>query len=184
MLPTSVICDVMDRFGALDAEIKPVWSGASLCGLISTVWTREGDNLGIHRSLDRAQPGRVLVVAGGGQTYRALLGDLIAERARNQGIAGFVVDGSVRDVPGIRAAELPVFARGVNSAGPYKNGPYRLGEPVAVGGAVANEGDLICGDADGVVVVPRLGAEEVLLRAQRKHTQEAETRVALIAART
>ena len=183
-LPTTVITDEMDRFGTLDSAFYPVWNGAKLCAQASTILTREGDNLGIHEYLSAAVPGRVAVVAGGGFLHRALLGDLIAERAVNAGVAGFVVDGAVRDVSGIESAGLPVFARSVNSAGPYKHGPFRLGVPVAVGGVVVREGDIICGDADGIVVISLEQAEEVLVRAQAKLQHEEETRGQLIASRT
>lgn len=182
-LPSTVITDEMDRFGSVSADIKPVWEGARICAQASTILTREGDNLGIHAYLAQAQRGRVAVVAGGGYVDRALLGDLIAERAVNAGLAGFVIDGAVRDVEGIESAGLPVFARSVNAAGPYKNGPYRLGQPVAIGGVVVNDGDIICGDADGVVVVPLGLADAVLLRAQAKLTKEDETRHQLITSR-
>lgn len=184
-LPTTVITDVMDRFGTADPEIGPVWQGAAFCGVASTVWTREGDNQGIHEFLrGDILTGCILVVAGGGFKNRALLGDLIAERAVNAGIAGIVVDGAIRDVPGIEEAGIPVFARSVSSAGPYKSGPFRLGEPVSIGGVVVNNGDIICGDSEGVVVVPRHRAEEVLSKAQEKLQNESKKRQSLISTRS
>lgn len=183
-LPTTVITDEMERFGTVSAEIKPVWPGAKVCAQASTIWTREGDNLGIHGYLKEPVPGRVVVIAGGGYVDRALLGDLIAERAVNARLAGFVIDGAVRDVDGIEEAGLPVFARAVNSAGPYKSGPFRLGVPVSLGGVVVNDGDIICGDADGVVVIPLADAKELLPRAQAKLRDEEETRDQLIASRS
>lgn len=183
-LPTTVITDAMDRFGTLDPAIKPVWEGARVCGLASTVHSREGDNLGIHELLERAQPGRVVVVAAGGAISRALIGELIAERAVNAKVAGFVIDGAVRDVQGIEETGLPVFARGVSAAGPYRDGPYRLGRPVAVGGTVVNEDDIVCGDADGVVVVPLGRAEEVCQLAEEKMQLEVDTRAATIRSRS
>lgn len=183
-LPTTVITDVMDRFGTMSSHIKPVWDGARLCAQAVTIWTREGDNLGIHALLkEGAAHGRVVVIAGGGFAERALLGDLIAERAVNAGLAGFVVDGGVRDVDGIAEAQLPVFAGAVVSAGPYKDGPYRLHVPVSAGGVAVNEGDIICGDADGVVVVPLDQAAAVLPLAQAKLQHEQTTRQQLIASR-
>jgi RraA family protein len=182
-LPTTVITDEMERFGSVSSEIKPVWDGAVVCAQAATLWTREGDNLGIHRALEDVVSGRVVVIAGGGLTERALLGDLIAERAVNAGWAGVVVDGAVRDPDGIRESGLPVFARAIVPAGPYKHGPFRLGVAVSVGGVAVRDGDIICGDANGVVVVPLEDAEELLPRAQAKLAHEESTRGDLIATR-
>jgi regulator of RNase E activity RraA len=184
VLPTTVITDEMERFGSMSADIKPVWDGAVICAQARTVWTREGDNLGIHKALEEVEPGRVIVVAGGGMLDRALLGDLIAERAVNAGVAGFVVDGAVRDAEGIEESGLPVFARAAVPAGPYKSGPFRLGEPIAAGGVVVSDGDIVCGDANGVVVIPLLAAEELLPRAEAKLAHEESTRENLIRVRS
>jgi RraA family protein len=175
-LPTANVADAMDRLGVLDSRIKPVWAGATVVGPAYTVWTRAGDNKLLHEALHLAKPGDVIVVNGQGDESRALIGELIAERAKAAGIAGFVIDGAVRDAEVIGSIEVPVFARAVTPAGPYKHGPGHLGRTVAVGGVAVSPGDIVVGDADGVVIVPRDEAEQVLKDAERKHADETALR--------
>lgn len=176
-IPAANIGDAQERIGVASG-LSPVWSGARLAGPAYTVWTRPGDNLFIHKALEGARPGDVIVVNGGGDLSRALIGDLIGIRARNLGIAGFVIDGVVRDAEALAACGLPVFARGVTPAGPYKFGPGRLQVPVAIAGVVVAPEDLVVADADGVVVVRRDEAAEVLAEAERIEAREAAKRTA------
>lgn len=178
-LPAANVGDAQERLGSASG-LHAVWPGARLAGPAFTVWTRPGDNLVIHQALDRAQPGDVVVVNGGGDESRALIGDLIGARARSLGIAGFVIDGAVRDAEALAACGTPVFARAVTPAGPFKSGPGRLQQPIAVAGVVVMPGDLVVADADGVVVVPRSDAAAVVERAERIETEEAEKRAALL----
>ncbi|WP_413248312.1 RraA family protein [Sinomonas flava] len=181
-LPTPNIGDAMERLGVLDSAIKSVWPGGRLAGPAFTVWTRAGDNAYIHRALAEAAPGDVIVVNGQGDESRALMGDLIGARARNAGIAGFVIDGAVRDAAGLEQVGMPVFARATSPAGPYKNGPGALGCAVAVGGVAVLPGDIVVGDDDGAVVVPSARAEEILLAAEAVQQDEAERMRAILAA--
>jgi regulator of RNase E activity RraA len=160
-VPVSAVADAQQRLWVLDAGIGPMWAGAACVGPALTVYTRAGDNVAVHRALDLAEPGDVLVVNGQGDTNRALLGGLLAARACRAGLAGCVIDGAVRDVDELVASGLPVFARGATPAGPYKHGPAEIGYPVACGGVVCAAGDIVCGDSDGVVVVSRSRAEDV-----------------------
>lgn len=155
-LPTSTLSDSMERTGGVRG-VHPVPGGRwpRVAGPALTVRTRPGDNLVVHRALDLAEPGDVLVVDAGGALDRAVLGELMARWAAVRGLAALVVDGAVRDVEGLAAGPLPVFARGVNHLGPYKDGPGEIGGPVQVGGTVVCAGDVVVGDADGVAVVPR-----------------------------
>ncbi len=150
----ATVSDALERLWVLDGGIRAMWPGAACVGAALPVYTRAGDNLAVHRALGIARPGDVLVVNGQGDTTRALLGGLMAGRARKLGLAGIVVDGAVRDVDEIASVGLPVFARASTPAGPYKNGPAEIGLPVACGGVVCSPGDIVCGDADGVAVVP------------------------------
>lgn len=175
-LPTANIADAMHRLGALDPVVKPAWHGATLVGSAYTVWTRPGDNLGIHQALTEAQAGDVIVVNGGGDEGRALLGELIAGRAKALGVAGFVIDGAVRDSEGLAEYDMPVFARARTPAGPYKDGPYATCVDVAITGVVVHPGDIVVGDADGVVIVPLHSAEAIADRAEAKHADELATR--------
>lgn len=180
-LPVANIGDSMDRLGVVDAGIQAVWNGAALAGPAFTVEVAGGDNAGIHQALALIPAGAVLVVNGHGVTDRALIGELIAERLRKVGCAGFVVDGAVRDVNDIAEMRFPVFARSSSPAGPYKNGPFRIGVPIALGGVVVSPGDIIVGDGDGLAVVPASEAPAILERARRKNADEAETRRAILA---
>lgn len=176
-IPAANISDAQERIGVASA-LSPSWPGARLAGPAYTVWTRPGDNLYIHKALEEAQPGDVIVVNGGGDQSRALIGDMIGIRARNQGVAGFVIDGAVRDAEALAECGLPVFARSVTPAGPYKFGPGRLQIPVAIDGVVVAPGDLVVADADGVVVVRRDDAEQVLAQAEAIEAREEAKRTA------
>lgn len=172
-----------ERLGALDPRIKPVWAGATIAGFAYTVWTRAGDNKFLHEAIGNAAAGDVLVVNGESDESRALLGELMAERAKVNGLAGFVVDGAVRDAETIGEIGLTVFARAVTPAGPFKYGPGRLGCTVAVGGVAVSSGDIVLGDSDGVVIVPRADADTVLQAAEAKFADETARREEIKAGR-
>jgi len=183
-LPAANIGDAMDRLGVANSAIQAIWPGARLAGPAFTVWTRPGDNQGIHQALGLARPGDAIVVAGGGDESRALLGELIGERAINLGIAGFALDGAARDAEALAEIGMPVFARATTPAGPYKNGPSRLGTPIAFGGVPVLPGDVIIGDSDGVVVIPRDQAAAVAEAAEAVFEDETNRRQAIVAARS
>jgi regulator of RNase E activity RraA len=178
-LPTANIGDVMDRLGILDSRISTIWPGARLVGPAFTVWTRSGDNEAIHRAIAVAQPGDVIVVNGQGDESRALIGDIMGSRAKAKGLAGFVLDGATRDARRLEEIGIPVFARAVTPAGPYKFGPGYLGRVVAVGGVAVAPGDLIVGDDDGVVVIPLADAETVVAAAEGVLRSEDERRATI-----
>jgi RraA family protein len=153
--PVALIGDIQRRMGMMASVIRPMTKHARFYGTILPVLTREGDNLAIHRALDEAVPGDVLVINGNSEVNRSLFGDLLAEICLARGIAGVVIDGATRDVDEIEALNLPVFARAVNPAGPTKTGPGTVGTPVACGNVVCNPGDAIIGDRDGIIIVSR-----------------------------
>lgn len=175
-LPAANVGDAMERFGIIDGAIAPVWRGARAVGPAYTVHTREGDNLGVHEALAAAPAGSVIVVNAGGLTKRALIGELMAGRALRKGIAGFVFDGAVRDGHDIGEMQMPVFARGLSPAGPYKSGPFRLQVDVAIGGVVVHPGDIIVADDDGVAVIPVDQLAEVVEAAEAIFASETERR--------
>ena len=177
-LPTANIADAMERFGC-PRGVLPIWEGARVAAEAFTVLTRAGDNLFLHEAMRQIGPGQVMVVDGGGDESRALMGDLIGARAQAAGVAGFVIDGAVRDAPALRELRLPVFARTVTPAGPYKHGPGRLQVAVSIGGVVVRPGDFVIGDEDGVVVVPVEIASEVATRARAVFDNEILKRAAL-----
>lgn len=162
--PVALIGDAQKRMGLLSAQIELVTPGLKLAGTILPILAREGDNLAIHRALDDAQPGDVLVINGYGEISRAVFGDILGEICTSKGIAGVVIDGSTRDVDELTAMKLPVYARGVSPAGPWKNGPGQVGFPVACGNIVCNPGDAIIGDSDGLVVIARQDVTAALER--------------------
>lgn len=180
-LPVANIGDAMQRLGVVEAEIGAVWRGARTSGTARTVEVAGGDNAGVHEAIGTLLPGDVLVVNGHGVRDRALVGELIAERLRARGCVGLVIDGAVRDVDDLEELAFPVFARAVTPAGPYRNGPFRVGVPVAIGGVVVHPGDVIVADGDGVAVVPAAEAGEVLDRAETKHADETRIRNEIVA---
>lgn len=137
------------------------------------------DNLAIHQALEIVRPGDVIVVDGGRATDRALVGEIMKVLAQTRQVAGFVIDGAIRDVEAYREDDFPCFARAVIHRGPYKNGPGRIGVPVQVGGTVIAPGDVVVGDADGVVAFP---VSEVagLLEAAAVHLHQEEKILAAI----
>lgn len=139
---------------------------ATMAGPALTVRTRPGDNLVVHKALDLARPGDVLVIDARGEITNAIMGELMCTYARERGIAGIVLDGAVRDFNALSAGIIPVFARGVSHLGPYKSGPGEIHGSIQVGGVVVNDGDIIVGDADGIVVVPRRRAEATATAAE------------------
>lgn len=175
-LPVANVGDSMDRLGVVDSGIHAMWPGAALAGPAFTVEVAGGDNAGIHAAITAIPAGAILVVNGHGVTDRALIGELIAERLRKVGCAGIVIDGAMRDIGDLEELRFPAFARASSPAGPYKNGPFRLGVPVALGGVVVQPGDIIVGDRDGLAVVPAADAADVLARAEQKNRDETDTR--------
>jgi regulator of RNase E activity RraA len=178
-LPAANIGDAMDRLGVLDSRIQAIWPGARLAGPALTVWTRAGDNAAIHAALALGKPGDVIVVNGQGDESRALLGELMGGRAKAAGLAGFVLDGAARDAADLADLGVPVFARACTPAGPYKNGPGRVGATIAVGGVAVSPGDIVVGDRDGVVVIPRADAADVATAAEAVFEDESRRRAAI-----
>ncbi len=168
---TPEVSDLMNRLYTMTSAIQNVIDPAlRIVGPACTVKVFPGDNLMVHKSLDMAEPGDVVVVDAGSSSMNGVLGDLISTKARHRKIAGFVVDGLIRDLPRIRAlGDFPVFARGVTPIGPLHRGPGEINFPISAGGIVVHSGDIIIGDLNGVVVVPQEVASELLarLRAQR-----------------
>ncbi|MFL9653668.1 RraA family protein [Streptomyces sp. PB17] len=182
-VPAAHVGDALARMTVMDGGIRLLTGRAVLLGHALTVDVRSGDNLAVHRALDEARPGDVLVVNGHGDTTRALIGDLIGEIMVNTGVTGAVVDGAVRDVQALSAMGLAVYARAITPAGPFKDGPGAVGAPVAVGGTVVAPGDVLVGDADGVVVVPQRRVTEVLGRVDKIAEKEDALRGRILAAR-
>jgi len=174
LFQASILADVAGRRGTLGGRIQPLARTMKVAGPAFTVEVRPGDNLMIHAALALAQPGDVIVVDGKGDLSCALTGALMAAHAQKAGIAGFVIDGAVRDTDECARGSFPIFAAGANPNGPLKGAAGRINWPVSLAGTSVNPGDLIVGDADGVVVVPRELAAAIVGGAQAKVDAEAE----------
>jgi len=171
---TSHLADAMDGRGALDYRIKPIDpANASFVGPALTAFAYPADVLAVFGALSEAEPGDVIVCANDAFTKTAVIGDLAAGMMKNAGVAAFVTDGLARDKAGIVAAGLPLFCAGIQPNSPAMNGPGIVGAAINVGDVHVRPGDVIVGDADGVVVIPADRLEIVLERLER--IQEAET---------
>ena len=182
-LPVANVSDSMSRMTAGGARLRPMHGGGALAGPAFTVKARPGDNLMLHKALDLAQPGDVIVCDGGGDLTNALIGEMMIAHAIKRGLGGVVINGAIRDAAALRAGSFPVFAAGVSHRGPYKDGPGEINVPIAIDGMVIEPGDLILGDDDGMLCVPFDHVTTVLAATQAKQAAEVK-QMAQIAAGT
>lgn len=169
----AILADVAGRRGTMNARIAPVHHSMAVAGPAFTVEVRPGDNLMIHAAIALARPGDVLVIDGKGDQSAALMGTLMLSACKKQGLAGVIVDGAIRDKLELLELGFPVFSAGFNPAGPTKFVPGRINHPISAGNAIVNPGDLVVGDADGVVVIERAKAPAMLALADKKVADEA-----------
>ncbi|HEX3350187.1 MAG TPA: RraA family protein [Acetobacteraceae bacterium] len=174
-LPVANISDCMSRMSAGGPRLRPMHSGAVMAGPAFTVKTRPGDNLMVHKAIDTAAPGDIIVVDAGGDLTNAIVGEIMMNYAILRGIGGMVIDGAIRDYGTIRKQDFPVFAAGVTHRGPYKDGPGEIGAAVAIDGMVIEPGDLMIGDEDGLLCVPYADAERICAETEAKHAAEEKT---------
>ena len=168
----SILADVAGRRGTLDGRIVPLTHSTRVAGPAFTIEVRPGDNLMIHAAMAMAKPGDVLVVDGKADRTCALMGAIMLTACKKMGIAGVVLDGAHRDTEEILELGFPLYSVGSNPNGPTKFVPGRINWPISCGGVAVNPGDLIVGDADGVVVIEREKAESLLDLAARKVAEE------------
>jgi 4-hydroxy-4-methyl-2-oxoglutarate aldolase len=175
--PTGHLVDALGGLGALDYRIKPVAPAAPadqvFYGVAVTCDCGPADNLAVFAALEATRPGDVIVAATGAYMGCALIGDLLLGMARNCGALAFVTDGLARDLDGLEAVGIPVFCRGISPNSPARNGPGKVGLPVHLGGMTVASGDLVAGDRDGVVVVPRARIAEVAQTLEKIREAEA-----------
>ncbi len=172
--PTGFLVDAMGGSGALDYRIKPaIAEQTGFCGVAVTCDAGPADNLALIAALEAIQSGDVVVCTTGNYTGCAVTGDLVLGMARNCGAVGFVTDGCVRDLPGIRMVGLPCYCVGVTPNSPARSGPGTVGHPINVAGHPVASGDVIVADLDGVVVVPRARLDAVIARLPAIRTSEA-----------
>lgn len=161
-LPVVNIGDVMNRLQFMRGGFRSYGDRRTVVGSALTVKARPGGNLFLHRAIDLARPGDVIVCDGGGDLSIALAGDLMIGQASSRRVGALVIDGAVRDIATVAAMQIGVWARGATPAGPFKDGPGEIGYPVACGGQVLMTGELITADEDGVVVIPLAEAATVI----------------------
>ncbi len=177
----SILADVAGRRGTMDGRIAALSPAMRVCGPAFTIEVRAGDNLMIHAAMAMARPGDVLVIDGKADRTCALMGSIMLNACKQLGLAGVVIDGSIRDTEELRELGFPVWAIAANPNGPTKNISGRINWPVSCGGVAVRPGDLIVGDADGVVVVEREKAASLLPLAAQKVADERQ-RIADISA--
>ena len=174
-LPSATLHEAAGKIGALPSGIKPVAPQFKFAGSALTVHSPGGDNLWLHRALDVAQPGDVMVVFASGAWEHGYWGEIMTTMAQVRGLAGLVIDGCVRDSVLLADIGFPVFARGLCIQGTGKDfgATGWINHPVLMGNAAVQAGDLVVGDADGVVAIPHDRAAEVIAASQRREDEEA-----------
>lgn len=165
--------DCMNRTAAVSSRIRPM-NHAPLLGSAFTVKVAQGDNLMFHKAMDMAQQGDVVVIDAGGFTDRAILGELMITYCKSRGLAGVIVDGSIRDSDAIAEMNFPVYAAGISPNGPYKNGPGEIGTVISFGGQVVRPGDIVIGDGDGILIIQPEDADDLLAKVRQVQSKEEE----------
>lgn len=164
-IPVANIADNMNRLYCMNTAIKPM-NGRHILGSAYTVKTVQGDNLIIHKAMDIAQPGDILVIDGCGYMQRSLAGEIMFRYAENRNLGGLIFDGTIRDIDAVNDISIPIYARGATPRGPFKNGPGEINVPICCGGQVVLPGDIIVGDSEGVVVIRPEDAQEIATMAK------------------
>ena len=172
MIPTTAVSDALKGMNNLEGTIKPLKEEYKIAGRAYTVKLPVGDNVMLLKSLKEAKPGDILVVDSKGDTYRAIAGDFVVGMMKTLELGGLVVDGVIRDIIDIKKLNFPVFSKGTTVSSGGKNGPGETNVPISCGGVSVHPGDIVVGDVDGVVIVPKEQAEDVLKRAKEKMTKD------------
>jgi 4-hydroxy-4-methyl-2-oxoglutarate aldolase len=173
-MPTGWVVDANGRRGAVDYRVRPLTRAMHFCGVALTVQSRPRDNLAPYAAIQYAKPGDVMLIATDTYEEASVAGDVLLGMAKNQGICALVTDGLVRDIDGLNAVGIPVFARGLSPNSPHKDGPGKIGVPIYVGGVMVNAGDVVIGDQDGVVIVARDALESVITALADVKSKEAK----------
>jgi 4-hydroxy-4-methyl-2-oxoglutarate aldolase len=177
----STVHEAQGRRGAFATAIRPIQQDARIAGPAVTVSCHAGDNLMLHAAVEVCRPGDVLVVVTTSPSTDGMLGELLATSLAAHGVVGVVIDAGVRDVAALRAMRFPVWARAISPQGTVKASPGSVNVPVVCGGQLVTPGDVVVADDDGVVVVSRAEAEDVLAAARNREAAEATKRSRLAA---
>ena len=180
----ATLYEAAGRKGMVDPTIRPAWHGAKVCGPAITVECPPCDNLMLHIAVANAQPGVVIVATVGGYLLAGAWGEILTEAARARGVAGLVIDGAVRDIDAIEALRFPVFSRGLAIGACTKEKPGTLDTHIQLGGTTVRSGDLVFGNADGLVIVEQGRIEEVYEAAVSRRKRESEVIAKLRQGRT
>ena len=170
--------------GMVDPTIRPAWLGAQICGPAATVECPPGDNLMLHHAVASAQPGVVIVATLGSYLLKGAWGEILTVAAQAKGVAGLVVDGAVRDIEAVAEHRFPVFSRGLAIGACTKERLGRLNVPIVLGGVTVDPGDIVIGNADGIVVLERARIDQVYEAAMARHNHEADLMDQLRAGKT
>jgi 4-hydroxy-4-methyl-2-oxoglutarate aldolase len=175
----ATVHEAQGRSGLLRPYMRPIYAAARVAGSAVTALCGPGDNLMIHAAIAVVRPGDVLVVATSSDSTDGMFGELLAESCRAHGVAGLVIDAGVRDTLEIAALGFPVWSKAVSAQGTSKTFAGSVNVPIVCAGAAISPGDVIVGDADGVVVVPRESAAAVAAAAEARLAKEDQTRARL-----
>jgi len=170
-LGSATVYEASGGEGAFDPAIGPMWRGARVCGPALPVECGYGDNLAIHRALEHA-PREAVLVVDAREHLAGYWGEVLAVAAQARGVAGLIIDGGVRDTEALERLGFPVFARGRSILRTVKHEPGRVGEPVVAGGVWVRAGDVVLGDADGVVLIRAERLQEVLEASRARVARE------------
>lgn len=172
----ATIHEAMGRMGLMKSYMRPVYPKAKICGTAVTVLLQPGDNWMLHVAAEQIQPGDIVVAGCTSDSTDGFFGELLATSFRAQGCKGLIIDGGVRDIHELEQMDFPVFSRAIYSKGTIKATLGSVNVPVICAGMVVYPGDVVIADADGVVVVPAVSAQEVADIAEKRETNEIEKR--------
>lgn len=175
----ATVHEAQERAGLMQPYMRPIYSAARVFGTAVTVSCQPGDNLMIHAAIEVCQSGDVLVVATTAESTDGMFGELLATSCVAHGIAGLVIDAGVRDVTEIAAMKFPVWSKAIFAQGTNKASAGSVNIPIVCAGAEVHPGDVVIGDEDGVVVVPRQQASEVAHSGAERLAKEEATRARL-----